>query len=228
MPTVLIVEDDRPTRKALTYYLRSQGYTTLEAEDGAAALDSVHIADVILLDIMLPVLDGWQVAQFIYETHPEKPVITLTALGGVVDRLHGFDLGVDDYMIKPVNLHELGARIKALLRRSGYRDLVIQGPLHVNLAKRTVTLHGQPLQFTPLEFDVLAVLIRNPGRIWSRNDLIAAAWGIDFEGVDRTVDVRMAKIRRKLEADTPQGQFIRTIRGIGYQFVPQERDSEKP
>ena len=221
MPTVLTVEDDRPGRKAIVYYLQGQGYRTLEAEDGHKALETAHLADVILLDIMLPVLDGWQVAQQLQEDHPGKPVIILTALGEIANRLQGFDLGADDYMTKPVDLHELGARIKALLRRVGYTELITQGDLEVSLDSRIACLNGEELDLTPLEFDVLATLIRHPGRVWSRSSLITAAWGYDYDGADRTVDVRMAHLRRKLGDDGRDAKYIRTIRGVGYQFLQQ-------
>lgn len=209
-------------RAAFTRFLLGQGHSVIEAADGATALDELHHVDLVLLDIMLPGLDGWQVIEHLRENLPDLPVIMITALGALDDRLKGFGLGADDYMIKPVDFHELEARIKVILRRKGFANELQHGGLVLRPDSREVVLDGEPVSLSPLEFDVLITLARRPGRIWSRDELIAAAWGADYFGMDRTVDVRVANLRRKLGDTLGKPRFIRTVRNTGYQFVPQE------
>lgn len=188
-----------------------------------AALGLVKNADLVLLDIMLPYLDGWQVAHQIRADHPDKPILMLTALGTRDQRLKGFDLGIDDYLIKPVDLHELDARIRAILRRGGLLiQKLVHGDLEIRIPTREVLLAGQHITLAPLEFTVLLTLARHPGRIWSRSDLLTTAWGADYFGVQRTVDVRVANLRRALDDNRSTPRYIETIRGAGYRFLPQD------
>lgn len=222
MLTILIIEDEVSIRKAYGTFLAQRGFNIIEAGDGLTALDLVHAADLVLLDIMLPYLDGWQVADQIRLDHPGKPILMLTALGTRDQQLKGFDLGVDDYLTKPVDLHELEARIRAVLRRGGLLvQQLVHGDLEISVNAHEVFLAGQRITLAPLEFTVLVMLARHPGRIWSRGDLISAAWGADYFGVERTVDVRVANIRRALGDDRSAPRFIETIRGIGYRFLAQ-------
>lgn len=218
MARVLLVEDDESTRVAISRFLSLRGHEVIEAADGRGALPFAQQADLVVLDIMLPQLDGWEVATFIRSHYPDKPMLMLTALGAVEHRLKGFDLGADDYLIKPVDLHELEARLRVALRRSGHEDLLVRGRLVLNTSKKIALLDGEDLKLSALEFDVLATLARRPGQILSRERLIDEVWGPDYEGIDRTVDVRIANIRKKLGEDKDGPRYIETVRNGGYRF----------
>jgi len=218
MARVLLVEDDESTRVAISRFLSLRGHEVIEAADGRDALPFAQQADLVVLDIMLPQLDGWEVATFIRSHYPDKPMLMLTALGAVEHRLKGFDLGADDYLIKPVDLHELEARLRVALRRSGHEDLLVRGRLVLNTSKKIALLDGEDLKLSALEFDVLATLARRPGQILSRERLIDEVWGPDYEGIDRTVDVRIANIRKKLGEDKDGPRYIETVRNGGYRF----------
>lgn len=218
MAKILLVEDDNSTRMAISRFLSLRGHEVLEVEDGRVALRHVQEADLVLLDIMLPQLDGWQVANYVRSHHPDKPMLMLTALGAVEHRLKGFDLGADDYLIKPVDLHELEARLRVALRRSGHEEVLVRGKLVLNTSKKIASLDGKDVGLSSLEFDVLAALARRPGQILSRERLIDEVWGPDYAGIDRTVDVRIANIRKKLGEDKGEHRYIETIRNGGYRF----------
>lgn len=170
---------------------------------------------------MMPGLNGWEVAQQLQERDPDKPVLMLTALGSSNQKLHGFDLGVDDYLVKPVDLHELEARIRVVMRRSGINVPLIRGDLEIRTAEHMVFAVGRRVDLTPLEFELLHKLAVHPGKIWSRSELLRSVWGEAYFGVDRTVDVRVAGLRRKLGERPGGGQYIETIRNHGYRLVHQ-------
>lgn len=218
MAKILLVEDDPSTRIALSRFLSLRGHEMIEAEDGEHALPLVQGVDLVVLDIMLPNLDGWQIASYVRSHHPDKPLLMLTALGAVENRLKGFDLGADDYMVKPVDLHELEARLRVALRRSGHEDLIVRGRLVLNTTKKAAFLDGKDVGLSALEFDVLLTLARRPGQILSRERLIDEVWGPDYGGIDRTVDVRIANIRRKLGDEKGGSRYIETVRNGGYRF----------
>lgn len=218
-PHVLVAEDDDATRSALGYFLDSRGFEVLEARDGRAALEMAAEAEIIVLDVMMPKLNGWQVAEQLHELQPETPVLMVTALGSTNQKLHGFELGVDDYMVKPVDLHELEARLRALMRRAGIRKQLVRGPITVHPDKRIATVRDKQIDLSPLEFDLLHKLALHPGRAWSRSELLQSVWGTDYFGVDRTVDVRVAGLRKKLGPTPSGGSYIETVRGHGYRFV---------
>jgi len=215
---ILLVEEDELTRKAISRFLSLRGHEIVEAGDGADALAHVKGADIVLLDVMLPNLDGWDVARYVRSHHPDKPLLMLTALGAVEHRLKGFDLGADDYLTKPVDLHELEARVRVALRRSGYEDELVQGRLVLDLGKKVARLDGADVGLSALEFDVLAALARRPGQVLSRQRLIDEVWGPDYDGIDRTVDVRITSIRRKLGEGKGGPEYIETVRNAGYRF----------
>lgn len=198
-------------------FLSSRGFRVTEAANGRETLDSAAGADLVLLDVMMPKMDGWEVAERLKEEQPGTPILMVTALGEVPERLHGFSLGVDDYLIKPVDLHELEARIRAVMRRAGIHEPLARGPLAINPETRTVTIDGKDVPLTPLEFDLLMCLARHPGRTWSRDELLRAVWGDAYFGVDRTVDVRVAGLRKKLGRHS-NATFIETVRNHGYRF----------
>lgn len=214
MARILVVEDDEATRKAVARFLSLRGHDVREAEDGRAALSLVQESDLVLADVMMPEFDGWQVAAYVRSHYPDKPLLMITALGSVEHRLKGFDLGADDYLVKPVDLHELEARLRVALRRAGHEDEMVRGALVLDLGRKVARLNGVDVGLSSLEFDVLAALARRPGHILSRERLIYEVWGPDYDGIDRTVDVRIANIRRKLGGS----RFIETVRNGGYRF----------
>ncbi|HZW99537.1 MAG TPA: response regulator transcription factor [Trueperaceae bacterium] len=218
MARILLVEDDDSTRMAISRFLSLRGHQVLEVEDGDNALHQVSEADLVVLDIMLPRIDGWQVADYVRSHYPDKPLLMLTALGAVEHRLKGFDLGADDYMVKPVDLHELEARLRVALRRSGHDEVLVRGDLVLNTSSKVALLEGNDVGLSALEFDVLATLARRPGQILSRERLIDEVWGPDYDGIDRTVDVRIANIRRKLGEAKSGKRYIETVRNGGYRF----------
>ncbi len=218
MAKVLVVDDDPAIREILRAYLSREGYELLEADDGEAALELAPQADLVVLDLMLPKLDGWAVAERLRELRPELPVLMLTARGEEEERVRGLELGADDYVTKPFSPRELVARVKALLRRVGLKEELRYGDLVIRPHTREVFLHGEPLHLSRLEFDLLLLLARHPGMVFSRDRLLERVWGEDFFGVDRVVDVHVAALRKKLGDDPEHPHYIETVRGVGYRF----------
>ena len=219
--TVLIVDDELSIREIARRYLEHAGFTVLEARDGLEGLTLARERqpDVIVLDVMLPKLDGWRVLEELRSNLPLErriPVLMLTARGDESDRLRGLESGAEDYLVKPFSPRELVARVKIMLRRGQTSDdRASFGALEMEYANRRVRLAGEELKLTQLEFDLLAALSRNAGRLWTRPELLERLWGGEFDGVDRVVDVHVSSLRRKLgEA----GARIQTVRGGGYRF----------
>jgi DNA-binding response OmpR family regulator len=226
MATVLLVDDDPKIRDLLRLYVEREGHRTLFAADGETALSTALRArpDIILLDVMLPGLDGFEVARRIREAS-DVPILLLTARSGDSDKVVGLDLGADDYVVKPFSPRELMARVRALLRRrrldtDSDEPILISGPLELDPNAVEARLDGQPLDLTPFEFRLLAGLMRRPGRVFTRDDLIDAIHGDDDPGIiDRTIDVHLGRLRRKLGDDPNDPRFIATVRTVGYKFV---------
>ncbi len=223
--TVLIVEDDPETVELVSLYLRRDGYHVLSASDGLEGLRLAREArpDLVILDLMLPGLDGMQVGRILRE-EADVPIIMLTARVDEKDRLAGLELGADDYVTKPFSPRELAARVKAVLRRSA-NDPFNQGPsnlvynqLTVNLRNRSVQVGEQRVGVTPTEFRLLAMMVREPGRVFTRDQIIDRVFGYDFEGFDRTVDAHVSSLRRKLEPTMGDRRHIHTVYGVGYRF----------
>lgn len=219
---VLVVDDDVKTVELVKLYLNRDGYKVLTAYDGIEALRLAREShpDLIVLDIMLPGIDGLQVCRTLRD-ESDVPIIMLTARTTDQDRLTGLDLGADDYVTKPFSPRELAARVRAVLRRlPGERGLeeIKRGELTVNFLKHEASLAGKPLSLTVLEFKLLAVLAKEPGRVFSRGQLIEKALGYDFDGFDRTIDVHILNLRRKLEPDPSQPKYIKTVYGAGYKL----------
>ena len=219
---VLVVDDDAKTVELVKLYLSRDGYRVLTAFNGTDALRLAREGhpDLIVLDLMLPGIDGLGVCRTI-RAESDVPIIMLTARTTEEDRLTGLDIGADDYVSKPFSPRELAARVRAVLRRiPGERgpDEVKYGQLTADFAKHEAFLNGKPLNLTPVEFRLLGVLIREPGRVFNRAQLIEKALGYDFEGFDRTIDVHILNLRRKLEADSGHPRYIKTIYGAGYKF----------
>ncbi|AFV75178.1 response regulator transcription factor [Thermus oshimai] len=215
---VLLVDDDPAILEVLEGYLKGAGFQVLKAEDGAEALALFPQADLVVLDLMLPKVDGFQVAQAIRQARPELPLLLLTARGEEEDRVRGLELGADDYVVKPFSPREVVARVKALLRRAGLKEELRYGPLRLLPKKREAYLGEEPLPLSRLEFDLLLTLAQHPGVVFSRERLLEKVWGPDFPGVDRVVDVHIAALRRKLGDDAENPRFIETVRGVGYRF----------
>ena len=207
---ILVVDDDVKTVELVKLYLNRDGYRVLTAYDGVEALRlarEVH-PDLIVLDLMLPGIDGLEICRTL-RTESDVPIIMLTAMTTDQDRLTGLDLGADDYVTKPFSPRELAARVRAVLRRlPGERgpEMIEHGELTLNFLKHEAFLAGKPLDLTPVEFKLLGVLVKEPGRVFSRAQIIEKAFGHDFDGFDRTIDVHILNLRRKIESDPRQPQ----------------------
>ena len=227
---ILLVDDEQHILKGLKYTLEQEGYEVDGAEDGEEALAKFFADpyDLILLDIMLPKMEGTEVCQRIRE-HSNVPIIMLTAKDGDMDKVLGLEYGADDYIAKPFNLLEVKARIKAILRRAGTVTLPVEEKriirvrdLEVNPVKRTVTLGGEDIKLTAKEFDLLQMFITNRGKVFTRKQMLETVWKYDYTGDDRTVDVHIRRLREKIEHDTSQPEFIITKWGVGYYFTDKD------
>jgi two-component system alkaline phosphatase synthesis response regulator PhoP len=219
---ILIVDDDPAIREILRAYLSHEGYELSEAADGVSALALAPAADLVVLDLMLPEMDGLEVARHLRRDLPDLPILMLTARGEEEERVRGFEEGADDYVTKPFSPRELVARVRALLRRSGIRDRLVYGDLEIVPASREVYLAGRPVELSKLEFDLLLTLAQHPGMVFSRERLLERVWGSDFFGVERVVDVHVASLRKRLGDEPDRPRFIETVRGVGYRFKETE------
>jgi two-component system alkaline phosphatase synthesis response regulator PhoP len=220
---VLVVDDDVKTVELVRLYLNRDGYQVLTAYDGVEALRLAreNYPDLIVLDLMLPDIDGLEVCRTLRH-ESDVPIIMLTARTTDQDKLTGLDLGADDYVTKPFSPKELAARVRAVLRRlPGERgpEEIESGELSMNFTNHEAWFAGRPLGLTTIEFKLLGVLAKEPGRVFSRANLIEEALGYDFEGFDRTIDVHILNLRRKLEPDPNHPRYIKTVYGVGYKFV---------
>ena len=223
MKTILVVDDKANVRTLVREYLTEQGFRVATAENGQAALYAARQEkpDLILLDIMMPEMDGFEFIRA-YRKESETPIILLTAKMEESDKVVGLELGADDYITKPFGMRELVARIHTVLRRAAQIPhpsprLQIGGIL-LDRETHTVTVGGRPVHLTPSEFDLLAILMNAPGRVYSRLDLLEDLQGTSFEGVARTIDVHIRNLRTKIEADPAAPRYIETVFGIGYRF----------
>ena len=226
-PKILIVEDDSNLLATLKYNLSHENYNVVTAADGAQALEASRREkpDLIILDIMLPELSGYEVCR-ILRKETTTPILMLTAKIEEIDKVVGLEIGADDYMTKPFSLRELLARIRAMLRRaemasqkpSGTTEIYMVNDLEINTGRRQVTLRGKALDLAPKEFDLLAFLAENKGLVFSRNKLLEEVWGYDYVGDTRTVDVHIRWLRQKIEADPGNPMQLITVRGAGYKL----------
>jgi len=226
---VLVVDDDVKTVELVKLYLNRDGYKVLTAYDGVEGLRLAREGhpNLVVLDLMLPGIDGLQVCRTL-RTESDVPIIMLTAKTTEQDRLTGLDLGADDYVTKPFSPKELAARVRVVLRRlPGERgpDQINCGELTVNFLRHEASLAGRPLNLTTVEFKLLGVLAKEPGRVFSRGELIEKALGYDFEGFDRTIDVHILNLRRKLEADPSHPRYVKTVYGAGYKLSEVNNDT---
>ena len=225
MKTILVVDDERNIVELVRLYLEQAGFNVVEARDGQEALaqHDRYDPDLVVLDLMMPKMDGTEVTREI-RRRGETPLLMLTARSEDIDRIVGLELGADDYLTKPFNPREMVARVKAILRRAdpalrGSRPRDV-GSLRIDPRRRDVYVGERRLELRPREFDLLAALARDPGVVWSRDDLLSNVWGTDFPGETRTVDVHVSELRRKLGGDGPP---IETVKGVGYRLVPPPR-----
>ncbi len=221
---ILIVDDDTNICELLRLYLEKDGYTTIVANDGAQALHCAQInkPDLILLDIMMPALDGWQVCREIRKTST-VPIIMLTAKGEVFDKVLGLELGADDYITKPFDSKEVVARIKAVLRRIGDNEKnedikeVRYDKLRINITNYELEVAGEQIDTPPKELELIYHLASNPNRVYTRDQLLDEVWGFDYYGDSRTVDVHVKRLREKLEGISEKW-LLKTVWGVGYKF----------
>ncbi len=224
---VLVVDDDVKTVELVKLYLNRDGYKVLAAYDGVEALRLAREGhpDLIVLDLMLPGIDGLEICRTLRD-ESDVPIVMLTARTTDEDKLTGLGLGADDYVTKPFSPRELAARVRAVLRRlPGERGPaeIKHGELTMNFAKHKASLAGRALNLSPTEFKLLGVLAKEPGRVFSRAQLIEQALGYDFVGFDRTMDVHILNLRRKLEPDSNHPKYVKTVYGVGYKFLEGEQ-----
>ncbi|WP_233096014.1 response regulator transcription factor [Alicyclobacillus sp. SO9] len=221
---ILVVDDESHMRRLIQIYLQNAGYETIEAEDGETALLQMQHRHVhlVVLDLMMPGMDGWETCAEIQSRFPAVPVLMLTARTAVEDKVAGLSMGADDYLTKPFDGRELTARVQALLRRTQLSPDTIELKsiaLQIDVTGRNVYVRGKPLSLTPKEYDLLLLLAQNQGRSFQREDLLNRVWGSDYYGGTRTVDSHVKNIREKLrEAGIADQDPIRTVWGIGYKF----------
>lgn len=231
--TIMVVDDEKTIREVVRRYLELEGYNVLEAETGPQAISMLHDTspDLIVLDIMLPGVDGFAITRKLrnpndyapLSVNGDVPIIFLTARTDEVDRITGFEVGADDYLVKPFSPRELVARVKAVLRRSGTGAAGAEQPisfdrLTLDPRSRTVTVADELVTLTAKEFDLLWFLVRHPRQVFSRSQLLDNVWGYEFYGDESTVTVHVRRLREKIEDDPGKPVFIQTVWGIGYKF----------
>lgn len=222
---VLVVEDEASIRKFIKINLIRDSFSVLEAESGEEALDIIDMEkpDVVVLDIMLPGIDGYEVCQRIREKNMDTIVIMLTARGQDMDKIMGLDLGADDYMVKPFNPLELVARIRAIIRRTDStrpdnKNTIECENLKMDLKSQKFFKNDYEIELTPTEFLILKAFMQNPGKAFSRDEILDSVWGEDYFGETKTVDVHIRRIREKIEDNPSQPEFIETVWGFGYRW----------
>jgi len=223
MSRVLVVDDDPGIVKLVRAYLEQAGYSVLTAQEGKKAL---HIArhdkpDLVILDLMLPEMDGWDVCRALRK-ESDVPIIMLTARVEESDKLIGLELGADDYVTKPFSPRELVARVRSVLRRAQGMppkpERISLGEITIDLSRHSVEVAGQPVELTPTEFDLLATMMEDPGRAFTRSQLLESVQGYAYDGYERTIDVHVKNLRQKIGEDAGSPQRIKTVYGIGYKF----------
>ena len=223
---VLVVDDEKLIVKGLKFSLEQDGMEVDAAYDGQEAVDKIrdNDYDMVLLDIMLPVIDGMQVCQQVRE-FSQVPIIMLTAKGDDMDKILGVEYGADDYITKPFNILEVKARIKAILRRNSKKEMpksnssvIVAGDMRVDCDGRRVYISGREINLTAKEFDIIELLIKNPGKVYGRDALLKIVWGEDYPGDARTVDVHVRRLREKIEENPSEPKYVHTRWGVGYYY----------
>ncbi|MGZ8647808.1 MAG: response regulator [Solirubrobacteraceae bacterium] len=231
-PRILLVDDEQPIQTLLSFPLQRDGYEVVQASDGAAALArfSEQAFDLVVLDLMLPRMDGLEVCKRLRADGSTVPIIMLTAKSEEIDKVLGLELGADDYITKPFSMREFRSRVKAALRRAGMtrpdaedsEQPIEVRDLRIDTTKRAVMRDGDTVQTTFVEFEILTALARSPGRVFTRDMLLARVWGDSAYRDPRTIDVHIRHLREKIEADPKEPEYLFTVRGVGYRF----RDDE--
>lgn len=224
-PTILLVDDEEAIQKLLSFPLRLDGYTVVEARDGEEALARFadEKIDLVVLDLALPKLDGLEVCKRV-RAQSTVPIIMLTARDEEIDKVIGLEIGADDYITKPFSIREFRSRVKALLRRAAVavavspNEVIVAGPLRLDRARRKVEIDGRSPELTYVEFELAHVLADKPGRVFSRQDLLEAVWGGSEYRDPRTIDVHIRHLREKIERDPGKPELVLTMRGVGYRF----------
>jgi DNA-binding response OmpR family regulator len=235
---ILVVEDQKDIADLIALHLRDLGHTVDCVHDGGRGLDSARSGryDLIVLDLMLPVRDGLDVVRTLRIDRIDTPVLMLTARSGEIDRVLGLELGADDYLTKPFSIPELQARVKAILRRIDRQqasapaepsERLVVGELDIDPASREVRVGGRPVGLTAREFDLLLHFARNPGRAFTRLQLLDAVWGTTFEGYEHNVNTHINRLRGKIEADPADPRYVLTVRGVGYRFTDPRLDGPR-
>lgn len=230
--SVLVVEDNKDLLNLLKINLSDQGYEVITAEDGEMALNQFTSRNpsMIILDVMLPKLDGLEVCKRIRKENRMVPILMLTAKSEEVDKVLGLELGADDYMTKPFSIRELLARVKAIIRRLHVQEeegkeggkVMEFDDLVMDTAKRKVTLNGESIELTSKEYDLLKLFFSHPGKAYSREELLNTVWGYSYEGYSHTVNSHINRLRSKIEDDPSDPHYIRTVWGVGYRFADNE------
>ena len=226
-PRILLADDEQSVQTLLSYPLRKDGYEVVQASDGREALQRFNEStfDLVVLDVMMPRMDGLEVCRRL-RAKSTVPIIMLTAKAEEIDKVLGLELGADDYITKPFSMREFRSRVKATLRRAGMArdreapedETLESGELAIDFAKRSVKVRGEEVQTTYVEFEILAALGRNPGRVFTRDMLLTRVWGDSAYRDPRTIDVHIRHLREKLELDAKQPEYLFTVRGVGYRF----------
>lgn len=226
MTKILVVDDEAKIREMICKYAAYEGFETDQAVDGLDAVDHCnnHSYDLIVMDIMMPNLDGFSAVKEIKKTHPDLPFILLSALGEEYDKVHGFDLGVDDYVVKPFSSKELMMRIHAILKRvhpaAASGEVYRLKDMEIDFGARTVSIKGERVNLSPKEYELLVYLVRNAGIALTREQILRTVWGYDFFGDDRTLDTHIKLLRKNLGS---YSNYIVTLRGVGYRFEKEEQ-----
>jgi DNA-binding response OmpR family regulator len=227
---ILLVDDEQAIQTLLTYPLRKDGYEVIAAHDGREALDRFGEGkfDLVVLDIMMPKLDGIEVCRRL-RARSQVPIIMLTAKDDEIDKVLGLEMGADDYITKPFSVREFRSRVRAALRRAEMRrgepvaqEPITAGDLHIDFERRAVTVRSEPVRLTYVEFEILAALARAPGRVMTRDALLERIWGDSAFRDPRTIDVHIRHLREKVEADPRSPEYLFTVRGVGYRFRDRE------
>ena len=230
-PRILLVDDEQPIQTLLSFPLQRDGYEVVQASDGNEALArfSEQAFDLVVLDLMLPRMDGLEVCKRLRAKGSTVPIIMLTAKSEEIDKVLGLELGADDYITKPFSMREFRSRVKAALRRAGMarpdeddEDTIDVRGLRIDPTKRTVVRNGDTVQTTFVEFEILTALARSPGRVFTRDMLLARGWGDSAYRDPRTIDVHIRHLREKIEADPKEPEYLFTVRGVGYRFRDEE------
>jgi DNA-binding response OmpR family regulator len=228
MASILVVEDDKDISHLVALHLRDAGHTVRVVHDGASGLDEAVTGnyDLLVLDLMLPEIDGLEVCRRVRSKRPDVLVLMLTAKSAEIDRVLGLEIGADDYLTKPFSVREVQARVKALLRRREKNSSIepqttqlVTGPLTIDFEKHEVLVSGQNINLTAKEFELLVQFAKHPGKVYTRTQLLDLVWGSGYEGFEHTVNSHINRLRAKIEANPAEPIFIQTVWGVGYKFA---------